>query len=206
MWPPYTFLGIMIVRYHATAKLSPFMSTPAWTALERHFQAMKDVHMRSLFEKEPARFDQYSLQVGDILLDYSKNRTTAETMQLLTALAAEAGVCEKRDAMFSGAWHPPFRACPVPPAPSSPAWAPDSSLLGGITSARTCILEATTPLGLRGPSAGPGRAAIWTHARLVAAYLYCTCTINLQASLSTRRRTALCSTSPCGTARTGRSK
>jgi len=41
-------------------------------------------------------------QVGDILLDYSKNRTTAETMQLLTTLAADAGVCEKRDAMFNG--------------------------------------------------------------------------------------------------------
>jgi len=58
--------------------------------------------MRSLFERDPARFEQFSMQVGDILLDYSKNRATAETMQLLTALAADAGVCEKRDAMFSG--------------------------------------------------------------------------------------------------------
>ena len=36
------------------------------------------------------------------MLDYSKNRTTAETMQLLTSLAADAGVCEKRDSMFKG--------------------------------------------------------------------------------------------------------
>ena len=73
-----------------------------WAALDKHYQAIKDVHMRSLFEREPARFDQFSMQVGDILLDYSKNRATAETMQLLCALAADAGVCEKRDAMFSG--------------------------------------------------------------------------------------------------------
>ena len=74
----------------------------AWSALDKHYQATKDVHMRSLFERDPARFEQFSMQVGDILLDYSKNRATAETMQLLTALAADAGVCEKRDAMFSG--------------------------------------------------------------------------------------------------------
>ena len=74
----------------------------AWAALDKHYQAIKDVHMRSLFEREPARFDQFSMQVGDILLDYSKNRATAETMQLLCALAADAGVCEKRDAMFNG--------------------------------------------------------------------------------------------------------
>lgn len=81
----------------------------AWAALDKHYQAMKDVHMRSLFEREPSRFDQFSMQVGDILLDYSKNRATPETMQLLTALAAEAGVCEKRDAMFSGMLPPEDR-------------------------------------------------------------------------------------------------
>lgn len=74
----------------------------AWAALDKHYQVIKDVHMRSLFDRDAARFDQFSMQVGDILLDYSKNRTTAETMQLLTALAADAGVCEKRDAMFRG--------------------------------------------------------------------------------------------------------
>jgi hypothetical protein len=78
----------------------------AWAALDKHYQAMKDVHMRSLFEREPSRFDQFSMQVGDIFLDYSKNRATAETMELLMALAAEAGVCEKRDAMFRGVLPP----------------------------------------------------------------------------------------------------
>ena len=74
----------------------------AWAALDKHYQSVKDVHMRSLFERDGTRFQQFSLQVGDLLLDYSKNRITAETMQLLTALAADAGVCEKRDAMFKG--------------------------------------------------------------------------------------------------------
>ena len=74
----------------------------AWAALEKHYQTMKDVHMRSLFERDPTRFAQFNMQVGDILLDYSKNRCTSETMQLLMALASDAGVCEKRDAMFAG--------------------------------------------------------------------------------------------------------
>ena len=109
------YVGLSLFKFVSCVTVEPklTMSTPAWTALDRHFQAMKDVHMRSLFDKEPARFDQYSLQVGDILLDYSKNRTTAETMQLLTALAAEAGVCEKRDAMFSGARSSPFLLVPA---------------------------------------------------------------------------------------------
>lgn len=59
--------------------------------------------MRTLFEKDPSRFEKFSMEVEGILLDYSKNRITAETMQLLCALAEESGVLEKRDAMFSGA-------------------------------------------------------------------------------------------------------
>lgn len=77
-------------------------ATSAWAALERHHAAIKDVHMRTLFERDPARFDTFSFQAGEIMLDYSKNRITAETMQLLVDLAKEAGVAEKRAEMFSG--------------------------------------------------------------------------------------------------------
>ena len=64
---------------------------------------MKDVTMKELFSKDPSRFDKFSLKFGDdILLDYSKNRISEETMDLLYALADQQGVKAKADAMFRG--------------------------------------------------------------------------------------------------------
>ena len=75
---------------------------PAWQALQRHQRAMADVHMRDLFARDPRRFERFSLRLGDILLDYSKNRITEETMTLLLDLARQAGLSGKIEAMFSG--------------------------------------------------------------------------------------------------------
>src|SRR5512146_3078832 len=75
---------------------------PAWQALLEHQREMADVHMRDLFARDPQRFDRFSLRLGDILLDYSKNRITAETMALLVDLARQANVANKIEAMFSG--------------------------------------------------------------------------------------------------------
>ena len=58
-------------------------TTKSWQKLGEHFEKIKDVHMRDLFENDPQRFDRFSTQFKDILLDYSKNRITAETLQLL---------------------------------------------------------------------------------------------------------------------------
>lgn len=71
-------------------------------ALQHHYQTLRTVHMRELFAADPERFEHFSLQVGDILLDYSKNRITAETLQLLTQLAEVADVAGWRDRMFQG--------------------------------------------------------------------------------------------------------
>ncbi|WML89110.1 glucose-6-phosphate isomerase [Thiothrix lacustris] len=71
-------------------------------ALQHHYQTLRTVHMRELFAADPERFEHFSLQVGDILLDYSKNRITAETLQLLTQLAEVADVAGWRDSMFQG--------------------------------------------------------------------------------------------------------
>ncbi len=71
-------------------------------ALRQHYQALSSVHMRELFAADPQRFERFSLQVGDILLDYSKNRITAETLQLLTQLAEVADVAGWRDRLFNG--------------------------------------------------------------------------------------------------------
>ncbi|MGC9468829.1 MAG: glucose-6-phosphate isomerase [Anaerolineae bacterium] len=75
---------------------------PAWRALQAHRREMEDVHMRDLFAGDPRRFERFSLRVGDILFDYSKNRVTQRTMGLLFDLAREAGVQSKIEAMFTG--------------------------------------------------------------------------------------------------------
>lgn len=77
--------------------------TEEWKALDSHFSAIKDVHLRDLFEGDPTRGGTMVLETGDLYLDYSKNRCTAETVELLVALARRAGVEQLRDAMFAGA-------------------------------------------------------------------------------------------------------
>ena len=74
----------------------------AWQRLQEHFEATKSLHMRQLFEDDPERFPRFTLQAGDIFLDYSKNRITETTVDLLLALADEAGVEKQRQALFSG--------------------------------------------------------------------------------------------------------
>ena len=75
---------------------------PAYTALAEHYREVGDLHMRDLFAADPCRFDRFSLRLGDILFDYSKNRITEATMALLFELARQAGVEARRDAMFAG--------------------------------------------------------------------------------------------------------
>ena len=76
--------------------------TEAWKALDRHEEAMRKVHMRALFEQDRERFAAFSLRVGEILLDYSKNIITHETVQLLLDLARAAGLEGWREKMFAG--------------------------------------------------------------------------------------------------------
>ncbi len=59
--------------------------------------------MRELFEADGGRFDRFSLRLGEILFDYSKNRITGETMELLFALARQSGLTSAIEAMFGGA-------------------------------------------------------------------------------------------------------
>ena len=77
--------------------------TAAWRALEAHHTLVGSARMRDLFEEDPNRFKRFSLRACGILLDYSKNRMTGETMELLHALARERGVMMRARAMFSGA-------------------------------------------------------------------------------------------------------
>jgi glucose-6-phosphate isomerase len=82
--------------------MSDLTSSPAWQALVQHQQAMAGVHMRQLFTSDPQRFERFSLTLDNLLFDYSKNRITPETMQLLAALARQEDLAGKIAAMFSG--------------------------------------------------------------------------------------------------------
>ena len=75
----------------------------SWKNLIAHQRDMDAVHMRDLFAQDENRFQSFSLQLDDLLFDFSKNRITDKTLNLLTALADQVGLAEKIDAMFSGA-------------------------------------------------------------------------------------------------------
>ncbi len=76
--------------------------SPAWRALEAHHAAIRDVHLRTLFADDPGRAGRFTIEAAGLVLDYSKNRITEETVRLLVALAEERGVTARRDAMFRG--------------------------------------------------------------------------------------------------------
>lgn len=83
-------------------KINP-SQTAAWQALEQHFVEMKDVHMRDLFKQDQDRFTKFSATFDNqILVDFSKNRITEETLNKLQALATETDVADAIRSMFSG--------------------------------------------------------------------------------------------------------
>ncbi|HHD7739261.1 TPA: glucose-6-phosphate isomerase [Providencia rettgeri] len=77
--------------------------TAAWRALEQHFAQMKNVHMRDLFAQDKDRFTHFSATFdGQILVDFSKNRITQETLEHLLALAKETELESAINSMFQG--------------------------------------------------------------------------------------------------------
>ncbi|HEQ1860077.1 TPA: glucose-6-phosphate isomerase [Providencia alcalifaciens] len=77
--------------------------TAAWRALEQHYAVMKDVHMRDLFAQDTQRFTKFSATFDDqILVDFSKNRITQETLDTLLALAKETQLEDAIKSLFSG--------------------------------------------------------------------------------------------------------
>jgi glucose-6-phosphate isomerase len=80
----------------------PLRERKAWLALERHHAEIGGRTLRELFAQDPGRGERLTAEATGIYLDYSKNRVTDETMQLLVELAEESGVPQRRDAMFAG--------------------------------------------------------------------------------------------------------
>jgi glucose-6-phosphate isomerase len=78
-------------------------SFPSWKSLTEHKKQLENVHMRDLFSQDPKRFERFSLGFkDDILVDFSKNILTGETLSLLLQLAQESKVKEWTERMFTG--------------------------------------------------------------------------------------------------------
>ncbi|HDR1227289.1 TPA: glucose-6-phosphate isomerase [Pasteurella multocida] len=79
-------------------------TTNAWKALQQHHKTQSAVTIQQLFAQEKDRFTDYSLSFNnEVLVDFSKNNVTKETLGLLRQLAQECALSEAVDAMFSGA-------------------------------------------------------------------------------------------------------
>ncbi|CAA6815124.1 MAG: Glucose-6-phosphate isomerase (EC [uncultured Thiotrichaceae bacterium] len=74
----------------------------AWQKLEKHRDEMQDFHCREAFAEDPKRFDKYHVYFRELLFDYSKQRITDETLDLLIELAEASGLDEWRERMFNG--------------------------------------------------------------------------------------------------------
>ena len=85
-----------------TATDGPLTSAPAWKALAAHHERVRDQRLRELFAQDPARGERLTAEGAGVLLDYSKQRVTDETLALLMQLARERGLRERIDAMFRG--------------------------------------------------------------------------------------------------------
>ena len=85
-----------------TAGIAPLTARPAWKALEAHYEKVRDIHLRTLFEHDPKRGERLTTEGAGLYLDYSKNRITDETLDLLLQLAEESGLRARIEAMFAG--------------------------------------------------------------------------------------------------------
>jgi glucose-6-phosphate isomerase len=83
-------------------EVRPLSDRPAWAALERHHAEIADLHLRELFADDPSRGERFVAEAAGLYLDYSKNRVTEKTIELLVRLAEESGLAERREAMFRG--------------------------------------------------------------------------------------------------------
>jgi glucose-6-phosphate isomerase len=81
---------------------TPLTQRPTWRALEDHYQKIQNLHLRTLFAQDSQRGERFALEAVGIYLDYSKNRMTDETIQLLLELAVSSGLRERIAAMFKG--------------------------------------------------------------------------------------------------------
>jgi len=82
--------------------MSQLTQSKSWVALAKHYNEIKDIHMRDMFAGDEHRFEKYSLAINNILYDFSKNRINDETIKLLYQLAKDVDIYKWIEKMFSG--------------------------------------------------------------------------------------------------------
>jgi glucose-6-phosphate isomerase len=80
----------------------PLRERPAWKTLEKHYEEVRGRHLSELFAADATRGERLVAEGAGLFLDYSKNRITEETVELLAALAEQSGVRDRIEAMFTG--------------------------------------------------------------------------------------------------------
>jgi glucose-6-phosphate isomerase len=86
----------------ATMREKTAVQQKSWKALESHYKKVSKLHLRELFAEDPERGKRMAVEAAGLYLDYSKNRITDETLELLLRLAEESGLQARIDAMFRG--------------------------------------------------------------------------------------------------------
>lgn len=84
------------------ASLLALTQRPAWQALARHYQQVKDLHLRHMFAADPQRGQRFVVEDMGLYFDYSKHRITDDTRRLLIDLADACGLRQRIEAMFGG--------------------------------------------------------------------------------------------------------
>jgi len=82
--------------------IAPLRERPAWHALEEHYTKIRDLHLQQLFAEDSQRGERFTLEAMGFYFDYSKNRISSETIDLLIELAGQSGLRPHIDAMFAG--------------------------------------------------------------------------------------------------------
>jgi glucose-6-phosphate isomerase len=86
----------------AVPALTPLTERDAWKALAQHADELRESHLRDIFATDTGRGERLVAEGAGLHLDYSKNRITDDTIRLLTTLASDCGMPERREAMFRG--------------------------------------------------------------------------------------------------------
>jgi len=85
-----------------TKKIAPLNERQTWKRLAGHYQQVRELHLRKLFAEDPTRGKRMTVEAVGLYLDYSKNRVTGETLELLLRLAEDCGLRGRIEAMFRG--------------------------------------------------------------------------------------------------------
>ena len=86
----------------SSPSIEPLTASKAWKRLQAHYEQVRDIQLRELFAADPKRGERLTVEAAGLFFDYSKNRITDETVDLLIDLAQESGLKSQIEAMFRG--------------------------------------------------------------------------------------------------------